>query len=88
MEDPAAGMSPFLSEIVGGSSPRRSREFDAPVDQLRDARGGLADDEADDLLAAEARPGTQGVVDVKIEAVVRVGDGRDPPPGRSSSSTP
>ena len=56
-------------------------EVRAPVDQLADPDGRLADDHLDDFGIAEALAGRQGVGDVVVEPVLGVEDPGDPPLG-------
>ena len=75
VDDPGVRVAPFAAQ---GDVAVDLVEVGAPVDQLADPVGCLADDHLDDLGVAQPLAGGQRVGDVVVEAVLGVEDPGDP----------
>ena len=75
VDDPRVRVAPFSGQ---GDVAVDLVEDRAPLDQLADPLGGLADDQLDDLGVAEPLAGGEGVGDVVLEVVLGVEDTGDP----------
>ena len=75
VDDPRVRVAPFAAQ---GDVAVDLVEMRAPVDQLADPIGCLADDHLDDLGVAEPLAGGQRVGDVVVEPVLGVEDAGDP----------
>ena len=82
VEDAALGVAAFAGEVELARARRircaRGVELDAVLAQCGDRVRAALDDEADGVLAAEARPGVHRVLDVGVEGVLGVRDGGNP----------
>ena len=74
MQDPAKSMPAFTSEVV---IVVQGVEFDALALQTADGVSRTGDGELDDVPVAEAGARVERIVDVRLDAVVGVHDGRN-----------
>ena len=81
MKNPSLRMATFAPEVVARAVRARlfaAIEVDPPFEQIVDGPGAPFDHVVDHGLVAESRPGIEGVLDVRVEAVLRVHDRGDP----------
>jgi len=81
MDDSILGMSALSSQIIGVALFLPTGKNDTPPLQLSDAHRTVPDYEIDSLGIAQANPSIKGILNMKIEGVVRPKDGGDAPLG-------
>ena len=74
-------MAAFHAQVVLPAASRFPGEMTAEVDQVLDPCRPAPDYQVDDVGVAEAVAGTEGVLDVEVEAIRLVPDRGDPPLG-------